>query len=131
RTGAIRAMVGGRDFTKVQLNLATQAHRQAGSAFKPFTLTAAMEQGISLNSTWNGPSSIVIPNRECYTNGRPWEVHTYADESNGTMTLLNATAGSVNTIFAQLVVDVGPQAVMDVAIRMGITSTLKPYCSIT
>ncbi|TMK80595.1 MAG: penicillin-binding protein, partial [Actinobacteria bacterium] len=93
-TGAILAMVGGTDFNKVQLNLATQAHRQAGSAFKPFTLATAMGERISLQSIWNGPSSITIPNKECYTNGAPWKVSNYADESAGTMTLRDATAQS-------------------------------------
>ena len=60
-TGAIRALVGGRDFSKVKFNLAVQAHRQTGSAAKTFTLAAAMEQHISLNSIWNGPPQLTIP----------------------------------------------------------------------
>src|SRR5207249_3662715 len=91
----------------------------------------AMEQGVSLNSVWNGPPSITIPNPECFTNGQPWEVHNAADERAGTMTLTQATANSVNTIFAQLVVKVTPAAVVDVAHRMGIASPLQPVCSIT
>ena len=131
RTGAIVAMVGGRDFNKVKLNLATQAQRQAGSAFKPFTLAAAMLARISLKSVWNGPPQIVIPNPECYTNGKPWRVANYADESAGTMELADATAHSVNTIFAQLVTTVGPTNVADIAHAMGIQSKLAPVCSIT
>ncbi|HJP65524.1 MAG TPA: transglycosylase domain-containing protein [Actinomycetota bacterium] len=130
-SGAIRALVGGRDFDKVQFNAAFQAHRGAGSAFKPFTLTAAFEERISPNSIWNGPPSITIPDRQCYTNGQPWEVHNYADESAGTMNLIQATAHSVNTIFAQLVTKVGPDHVADVAHRMGIQSKLEQVCSIT
>jgi penicillin-binding protein 1A len=124
-------MVGGKNFSKVKLNAATQAHRQAGSSFKPFTLTAAMEQKISPKSVWNGPSQIDIPDPICKTNGKDWTPHNYADESGGTMTLLDATAHSVNTIFAQLVVTVGPESVVDVANRMGIQSELQPVCSIT
>jgi penicillin-binding protein 1A len=136
-TGEIRAMVGGRDFKRNQYNLATQAHRQAGSAFKPFTLAAATAQRISLLSRWNGPPSLVINDRRCYgidpTTGAygPWHVSNYADESAGTMTLLDATANSVNTIFSQVVLDVGPDTVASTAHRMGIASPLQPVCSIT
>jgi penicillin-binding protein 1A len=132
RTGAILALVGGRDFTRAKFNLATQAHRQAGSAFKPFTLAAAMEQKISLKSTWHGPAEIVIEDPKCRNpDGTPWDVHNYADEEAGTFELTDATAHSVNTIFAQLVVEVGPNNVVDVAQRMGIKSKLEPVCSIT
>ncbi|HEY1329972.1 MAG TPA: PBP1A family penicillin-binding protein [Actinomycetota bacterium] len=131
-TGGIRAMVGGRNFHKSQFNLAVDGPgRQAGSSFKAFTLAAAFQERVSPNSTWNGPSVITIPDPQCYTNGGPWVVHNYADESGGTMSLVNATANSVNTIFAQLVVDVGPQNVVDVAKAMGITTDIKPVCSIT
>src|SRR5439155_15743598 len=61
----------------------------------------------------------------------PWQVHNSADEAAGTMDLLSATAGSVNTIFAQLVLSVGPDSVVDVAHRMGIKSDLQAVCSIT
>jgi len=130
-TGAIRALVGGRNFQKDQFNAAIQAHRGAGSSFKPFTLTAAFQQRIDPKSVWNGPPQITIPNKECYTNGTPWVVHNFADESAGTMTLLQATAHSVNTIFAQLVTKVGPSSVVDVAHKMGIQSNLQSVCSIT
>jgi penicillin-binding protein 1A len=131
RDGAIRAMVGGRNFRVAKFNLATQAHRQAGSAFKVFTLATALEDGVSPWSIWNGPPSISIPDRRCYTNGVPWQVANYADEGAGTMTLAEATAHSVNTIFAQVVTQVGPENVAEMAHRMGIQSPLEPYCSIT
>ena len=131
RTGAVRALVGGRDFATSKFNNALQAHRQAGSAFKTFTLSAAMEQHVDPHSTWNGPPEIVIPDPRCFTQGKPWDVHNYADEKAGTMTLLDATANSVNTIFAQLVVAVGPDNVANVANRMGIASHLDAVCSIT
>jgi len=131
-TGEIRAMVGGKNFAKVKLNAATQAHRQSGSSFKTFTLAAAMEKRISLKSMWNGPSQIDIRDPRCKNpDGTDWMPHNYADESGGTMSLADATAHSVNTIFAQLVTTVGPDAVVDVANRMGITSKLQPVCSIT
>jgi penicillin-binding protein 1A len=136
-TGEVLAMVGGRSHDKVKFNLATQARRQAGSAFKPFTLATAVSQGISLLSLWNGPPSLVIDDPRCQTTDPktgvtgPWDVHNYADESAGTMTLLDATANSVNTIFSQVVLDVGPDNIVDTAHRMGIRSPLQPVCSIT
>jgi 1A family penicillin-binding protein len=132
-TGEIKALVGGRDFSKVKFNLATQAHRQTGSAAKVFTLAAAMEQRISLSSTWNGPPNLVIDDPRCFdaTLQKPWDVSNSGDESAGTMSLKEATAHSVNTIFAQLVLDVGPDRVVDVAHRLGIRSTLQDVCSIT
>ena len=73
----------------------------------------------------------MIDDPRCFTNGQPWDVHNYADESAGSMNLLDATAHSVNTIYAQLSVDVGPKNVVKVAHRLGITSPLLPVCSIT
>src|SRR5262249_17387196 len=124
-TGAIKAMVNhlpsGQNLT---FNLATQGHRQAGSAFKPFTLATAIDQGDSVYSTLAGPPQITIPDKRCYFNNEPWDVHNSADESAGTMNLLDATANSVNTIYAQLVVDVGPDNVAATAHEMGIDSPL-------
>jgi membrane peptidoglycan carboxypeptidase len=132
RNGAIRAMAAvnpsGR---RLRFNLATQSRRQAGSAFKVFTLTAALERGIPLSSVWNGPPSLTIPNRECLNANGPWVVHNFADETSGTMNLAQAIAHSVNTIFAQVAVRVGPGRIVAVAHRMGIRSPLTPVCSIT
>jgi penicillin-binding protein 1A len=130
--GAVKAMaVDIPSGQRLTFNLATQGHRQAGSAFKPFVLATAMQQGISPYASFSGPPSLTIPDRRCMGPNGPWDVHNYADESAGTMDLLNAIAHSVNTIFAQLVVDVGPPNVVATAHRMGITSPLKPVCSIT
>jgi penicillin-binding protein 1A len=132
-TGAVRAMAvrtPGRR-RPLRFNLATQSRRQAGSTFKVFTLTAAIESGIPLSSVWRGPSSLRIPERRCRTGDEPWEVHNYADEGQGTMTLLQATVHSVNTIFAQVALRAGLSHVVDVAQRMGIESPLAPVCSLT
>ncbi|HWL89965.1 MAG TPA: PBP1A family penicillin-binding protein [Actinomycetota bacterium] len=130
RTGAIRAMVGGRSFERSEFNLATQGRRQAGSAFKPFVLLAALEQGISPLEVRYGPSSMTIPDPFCETNGKPWTVSNAGDQWAGTMSIESAMAGSVNTIYSQLAVEVGPEAVADVAHRMGIRSRLADVCSI-
>jgi penicillin-binding protein 1A len=132
RTGAVRAMLGYvPDGRKLQFNLATQSGRTAGSAFKPFVLATAASQGISLYSGFAGPSVLTIPDSQCATNGVPWTVHNFADETAGYMNLLSATAHSVNTIFAQLAVKVGPSDVVAMAHRMGITTPLQAVCSIT
>jgi penicillin-binding protein 1A len=131
QTGAVKAMVSYvPDGRKLQFNLATQGHRQAGSSFKPFVLATAINQGASVYSGFSGPSSLTITDPLCATNGVPWDVHNYADETGGYMNLLDATAHSVNTIFAQLVDRIGPRNVVPVAHRMGITSKLQPVCSI-
>src|SRR2546422_844100 len=131
RTGEIRAMVGGRDFTRAKFNLATQAHRQTGSAFKVFTYTAAMQKHIDPRAVMSGPPSLTIPDPRCQGPTGPWQVSNFADEAAGTMTVLDSLAHSVNTIFAQLVLDVGPSNVSQVAKRMGIRSRLQSVCSIT
>jgi hypothetical protein len=91
-----------------RFNLASQSRRQAGSAFKVFTLAAAVERGIPLSSVWRGPASLTIPSRRCLNANGRWVVHNFADVSTGTMTLRQAIAHSVNTIFAQIVMRVGP-----------------------
>jgi penicillin-binding protein 1A len=141
RTGEIKAMVGGRNWfaprrvdPNSKVNLATGeggTGRQAGSAFKTFTVAAAVEKGISLRSVFAGPSRVQVKDPRCYTNGLPWEPGNYSDSGFGTMDLVSATANSVNTIFAQLVSKVGPSRVVDVARRLGIQSSLEPVCSIT
>ena len=136
--GEILAMVGGRSYTKPgQFNLATQASRQAGSAFKMFTLAAALKQGVSLNSYWSGPSTITIPDQACYTGGSPWALSNSDPGEAGYFSLASATAHSVNTVYAQVETygDVGmsPSKVAAMAHRLGITSPLgnPPPCSLT
>jgi penicillin-binding protein 1A len=132
RTGAVKAMQSYLpDGRPMKFNLATQSGRTAGSAFKPFTLAAAVGQDISLSTSFSGPSQLTITDPRCSFNGVPWDVHNYADESGGYMSLLDATAHSVNTIYAQLVDIVGPQHVVATAHKLGITSKLQPVCSIT
>ncbi len=118
-TGEIVAMYGGKDYLVRQLNNATQGITQAGSTFKPFALVAALEQGISLASIWNGSSPKIFDDA-----GKPYEVSNYGDKQFGEITLLEATARSVNTIFVPLGIKVGPVNVVDVARRAGIPETV-------
>jgi penicillin-binding protein 1A len=135
RTGAVKAMVDYLpDGRKMQFNLATQAHRSTGSSFKPITLATALSEGDSLYSTFYGPPELQIIDPQCSTNNGPWDVHNFADEADGTMNLLDATANSVNTIFAQLIAKVGVRNVVAMAHRLGITSSgsyFRPVCAVT
>jgi penicillin-binding protein 1A len=120
----------------MQFNLATQAHRSTGSSFKPITLSTALSEGVSLYSTFYGPPELFITDPQCATNNGPWDVHNYADEAAGTMNLLDATANSVNTIFAQLIAKAGVRNVVAMARRLGITEPVgsqyfKEVCAIT
>jgi len=135
RTGAVKAMVDYLpDGRKMQFNLATQAHRSTGSAFKPITLATALSEGDSLYSTFYGPPQIFITDPQCQDKNGAWDVHNSADEAAGTMNLLDATANSVNTIFAQLIAKVGVRNVKAMAHQLGITSNgryFKTVCAMT
>ncbi|TDB39584.1 MAG: PBP1A family penicillin-binding protein [Actinobacteria bacterium] len=121
RDGAVVAIVGGRDFTKEQFDLATQGKRQTGSAFKPFVLAAALENGYRLDSKWDA-SPFSTPVKD-----ETWRVENYENSiRSGTYTLELATIWSINTVYARLITAVGPADVVDVAHRMGITTPIDP-----
>lgn len=131
-TGAVRAMVGGRDFFSAtdphaKFNLAVQSRRQPGSSFKPFTLAAALEKGMGLGKVYRGGSQISIP----LGNGEVWSPRNYESLSFGaSLTVREATIKSVNVVYAQMVRDIGADAVVEMAQRLGITSPLRAYLSI-
>jgi len=132
-TGYVKAMVGGRDFTKSQVNLALGncpenyvappdgpvcisgggTGRQPGSAFKPFTLAKAFEEGIGPSRVYSGPSTYTFPDG--------YVVHNVETGGFGAITLRTATAESVNTVFAQLIDDVGIKSTAEMAHRLGVT----------
>jgi penicillin-binding protein 1A len=104
-----------------QFNYAWQAHRQPGSSFKTYVLTTAIKQGVDPDSTYyNGtsPMTLDIPG------GGTWTVNN-AEPGGGTMSLASATWESVNVIFAQLDLDVGPEEVTKTAHEMGIEAPLE------
>ncbi|MCZ7526050.1 MAG: transglycosylase domain-containing protein [Acidimicrobiia bacterium] len=129
-TGHVRAYVGGRDFfgdsPEAKFDLAGQGRRQTGSSFKPFVLAAALEAGVPLDRVYDAPARIEIP----LGDGQPdWEVTNYDGSGSGRMNLVEATVHSVNTVYAQLVMDVGPERAVDMASRLGVVSPLQPYPS--
>ena len=124
-TGAVRAMVGGSDFDQVKFNLATQAHRQAGSSFKPFVFAEAIEQGIS-------PETMYVSKHLEVDMGlyeRDYVVDNYDFIERGPITLERAIAESDNTVFVQLALDLGLENVVEKAHEMGITSEVGAYPS--
>ncbi len=121
-TGAIVALASTEGYaSENQFNYAWQAHRQPGSSFKTFVLATAIKEGIDPDSTYydgTSPKTLEIPG------GPDWVVNN-SEPGGGTMSLASATWHSVNVIFAQLDIDVGPEEVTKTAHEMGITSPLE------
>jgi penicillin-binding protein 1A len=120
KTGGIRAMVGGADFEQRPFNLATQGHRQPGSAFKPFTLVAALEKGISPARTFvSAPKVLNGPRGD-------FRVKNYNDRYAGAISLAGATTTSDNSVYAEVGYKlVGTSTIARVARRMGVRTQLS------
>ncbi|MDQ2630127.1 MAG: penicillin-binding protein [Actinomycetota bacterium] len=122
-TGAIVALAATEGYEdEEQFNYAWQAHRQPGSSFKTIVLAAAVKEGIDPGSTYYSgasPMTLEIPG------GGTWTVNNSEGDGGSTMSLESATWASVNTIFAQLDLDVGPEDVTEVAKEMGIEAELQ------
>ena len=131
--GDVVAMVGGRDFAASEVNLAVGsagggAGRQGGSAFKPFVLAEAVREGFTVESAFAAPARIVVPKAD---NGHDWAVTNYEGEAFDRLNLIDATAHSVNTVYAQLVAALGPAKVAEMAHQLGIVSPVQAVPSIT
>jgi penicillin-binding protein 1A len=118
--GAVRAMVGGRNYAESQFNRAVAAKRQPGSAFKPFVYLTAIERGLTPET--------VREDRPIAIKG--WKPENYTREYFGPVTLTQALALSLNTVAVRLTVEFGPTAVTRTAHRLGIASKLEPNPSI-
>ncbi len=122
-TGEIVALASTEGYaSEEQFNYAWQAHRQPGSSFKTFVLTTAIKQGVDPDSTYydaSSPKTLTLPG------GGTWTVNNSEGDGGGTESLTNATVHSVNVVYAQLDLDVGPENVTQTAEEMGITSALE------
>src|SRR5690606_2866637 len=118
--GAVRALVGGRSYAQSQFNRAVAAKRQPGSAFKPFGYLTAVENGLT-------PMSLV---KDAPVRIGKWTPENFDKKYRGTVTLTDALASSINSVAVRLTLDLGPDAVIETAQRMGITSAMKPNASI-
>jgi penicillin-binding protein 1A len=113
--GALRALVGGRNYETSQFNRATVARRQPGSAFKPFVYLAAIERGLTPDTVReDGP-----------VNYKGWTPENYDRGYRGPIALRDALALSLNTVAVKLGLEVGPKAVVQAAQRLGISSALQ------
>jgi len=121
-TGAILALASTDGYeSEEDFNYAWQAHRQPGSSFKPFVLTTAIKQGVDPDETfYNGTSPKIL---KLPDGGPDWEVSN-SGGGGGTMSLTDATTHSVNVVYAQLDLDVGPENVTATAEDLGIDSEL-------
>ena len=118
--GAIRALVGGRSYSESQFDRVTSAKRQPGSAFKPFVYLAALEKGLTPETT----------REDAPLNIKGWQPENYAKEYRGQVTLTEGLSQSLNTVAVRLGLEVGPKTVAHVAQRLGIKSKLDVNASI-
>jgi len=125
KTGYIRAMVGGRNFSQSEYNRATQAKRQTGSAFKPFLYTAAIDNGFT-------PADIMVDSTiELQIQGQPlYRPRNYDHKLLGPVTLRRALALSRNLVAVRLIARIGPELVTRYANLMGIREKLLPVYSL-
>ena len=118
--GAIRALIGGRDYSVSQYDRAVSAKRQPGSSFKPFVYLAGIEKGLTPDTVRD----------DAPINVRGWRPENYSHEYLGPVTLTKALSASLNTVAVRVCLEIGPKAVIGVAHRLGVTSELQPNASI-
>jgi penicillin-binding protein 1A len=123
QTGAIRALVGGFDFTKNKFNHVTQAWRQPGSSFKPFIYSAALEKGFT-------PATVVSDSPlffdSAVTGGQPWEPKNYDGKFDGPMSLRTGLAKSKNMVSIRVLQAVGPRPAQEWVTRFGFDEDKHP-----
>ncbi len=124
-TGGVRAMVGGYDYREQPFNLATQGQRQPGSAFKPFTLVTALEQGISPDTVYSSQPKTLPFQAPGVKAPQAFEVHNYDDSYLGSASIATATTYSDNSVYAELGLDVGTENIAKTAQAMGIETPIS------
>ena len=125
RTGAVRAMIGGRDFDDSKFNRATQALRQPGSTFKPVVYADAIQNG-------RPPSYIVddSPISIPQAGGGVWTPQNYEGKFEGPVPMRRGLFRSINIVAIKLGLELGPQSIIDMARKFGLTTPIPPYPSI-
>jgi penicillin-binding protein 1A len=121
--GAVRAMVGGFDFSRNQFNHVTQALRQAGSSFKPFVYSAALERGITPASVFEDAPISIDPSE---TGGISWEPKNYDGTMEGPLTLRNALAKSKNLVSIRVLERAGTQFTHEHIAKFGLDMARIP-----
>jgi penicillin-binding protein 1A len=128
KTGEVKAMVGGTDFARTPFNLATNGRRQPGSAFKPFTLIRALQDGVSPEATFTSQKKVFpVPNSK----GEKFEVNNYEDSYAGIASLRSATAQSDNSVYAELGLKVGTKRIAALAREMGLRTPVSTNPAMT
>ncbi|MDR1941844.1 MAG: transglycosylase domain-containing protein [Endomicrobium sp.] len=153
KTGAIRAMVGGRDFKETQFNRATQARRQPGSSFKPFVYLAAIEAGLTAatllhdepmvftydGTNWNMLSNDIteleniaetVSEADLIDTSKIWTPSNYGKKYRGPVTLRTALALSINTCAIETIMQITPRSVIRAARKLGLTTPLSNTLSL-
>ena len=119
--GAILALIGGKNWDEKQFNAAVQARRQPGSAFKPLVLIAALEQGISSDTVMDATPF------ETMVRDEMWSVTNYGGITpSPEMTLRESMVSSMNTVYARLIIDIGPERVVELAQELGFEAEMEP-----
>jgi penicillin-binding protein 1A len=121
RTGYVKALVGGKNYFQSQYDVAAEGHRQAGSSFKVFVLTTGIKSGMDGTETYDSSS----PREITMADGTKWVVRNYDGKGSGMMTVKDATIHSVNAVYAQMIMDLGPAVVAQTAKDMGIMSPVE------
>ena len=125
RNGAVRAMVGGRDFDDSKFNRATQALRQPGSTFKPIVYADAIHHGLPASKLLDD-SPLILPQ----FGGADWMPQNYDLKFMGVLPLRKALYLSRNLATIRLGLELGPQSVIEMARKLGVTTPIPPYPSI-
>ena len=128
-TGHVKAWVGGMDYRHFQYDMVKQGKRQVGSTFKPFVYATAIDQ-LQVSPCDSFPRSPITIEANKFGNPESWTVKNVDGNYSGKQTLKDALASSTNTVTARLMNEIGPQPVVEMAKKLGITSDILPVPAI-
>jgi penicillin-binding protein 1A len=128
-TGHVKAWVGGMNYKHFQYDMVKQGKRQVGSTFKPFVYATAIDQ-LQFSPCDSFPRTQITIEANKYGNPEPWTVKNSDGKYSGKQTLKDALASSTNTVTARLMNEIGPQPVVEMTKKLGITSEVLPVPAI-